>query len=216
MASEQVILKTIRAAFPDHGVLAEESGALPGKDACRWVIDPLDGTTNYAHHVDLYAVSIAFAADNDVVMGVVLIPATGELFEAVKGEGARLNGRPIRVSRQPELSESLLATGFPYDVREKLANLMPRLSKGLLCAQGIRRMGAAAIDLCYVACGRFEGFWEENLKPWDTAAGALIVRESGGRVTDFSERPHQMEMKEILATNSLIHRDLLIQLSTAE
>lgn len=215
MASEKVILETIRSAFPDHGILAEESGRIGGESPCQWVIDPLDGTTNYAHGVDQYAVSIAFSLEGKVMVGVVLLPVSGELFAAVRGQGATCNDRPIRVSAEASLSESLLVTGFPYDLKERMETLMLRFSKCLLAAQGIRRTGSAAIDLCYVACGRFEGFWEERLKPWDTAAGALIVAESGGRVSDFSDRPFVMDMKEILATNGLIHGELSVRLRPA-
>jgi myo-inositol-1(or 4)-monophosphatase len=216
-ASEKVILETIQSVFPDHDILAEESGRVSGREeACRWVIDPLDGTTNYAHGLDQYAVSIAFAVGGEVVVGVVLLPAGGELFAAVKGRGAVLNDRIIRVSGEALLSDSLLVTGFPYDLNDRMETLMPRFSRCLLASQGVRRTGSAATDLCYVACGRFEGFWEENLKPWDTAAGALIVEESGGRVSDFSEHPFRMEMKEILATNGLIHGELSVILRGAQ
>jgi len=214
-ASEKVILETIRSAFPDHDILAEESGRVAGREDCRWVIDPLDGTTNFAHGLDQYAVSIAFALAGEVVVGLVLVPASGELYAAVKGRGATLNDRPIQVSRQASLPDSLLVTGFPYDLKERMETLMPRFSNCLRATQGVRRLGAAALDLCYVACGRFEGFWEENLQPWDTAAGALIVTESGGQVTDFSDRPFSMEMKEILATNGLIHDGLSAILKVA-
>lgn len=209
VASEKVILETIRSVFPDHSVLAEESGRTTGDDRCQWIIDPLDGTTNFAHGLDLYAVSIAFALSGEVVMGLVFSPASGELFAASKGKGATLNDRAVNVSQVRDISDSLLVTGFPYDARDTIELLIARFSRCLSASQGVRRLGSAALDLCYVACGRFEGFWEENLKPWDTAAGALIAQEAGGKVTDFSGRPYTRDMLEIVATNGFIHQGLL-------
>jgi myo-inositol-1(or 4)-monophosphatase len=209
MASEKVILETIRSVFPDHSVLAEESGRTTGDDRCQWIIDPLDGTTNFAHGLNLYAVSIAFAIDGEVVVGLVFSPGNGELFAAVKGKGATLNDQAIEVSRIGGLSDSLLVTGFPYNAMDSIESLIARFSRCLRASQGVRRLGSAALDLCYVACGRFEGFWEENLKPWDTAAGALIAEEAGGGTTDFSGRPYTRDMLEIAATNGFIHQELL-------
>jgi myo-inositol-1(or 4)-monophosphatase len=209
IASEKVILETVLSEFPDHSVLAEESGRISGDDRFQWVIDPLDGTTNFAHGLDLYAVSIAFALAGEVVVGLVLAPASGQLFVAIKGEGATLNGRAIGISQEKMLSNSLLVTGFPYNVSDRIESLMSRFSRCTVASQGVRRLGSAALDLCYVACGRFEGFWEENLKPWDTAAGALIAREAGGEVTDFSRTPFSRDMLEIAATNGFIHQELL-------
>ncbi len=208
-AAEQRILEVIRSRFPDHGILAEESGRAAGKKACTWIIDPLDGTTNYAHQIGFYAVSIAFALEGDIVLGLVLNPVTGELFTATAGGGAECNRRPIRVSEVTSLTDSLLVTGFPYDVRADPAPVISRFARCLTAAQGIRRLGSAALDLCHVACGRFEGFWEENLKPWDTAAGMLIAREAGARITDFSNRPYRPESRELLATNGRIHDRML-------
>ncbi|MFW6335122.1 MAG: inositol monophosphatase family protein [Desulfosalsimonas sp.] len=209
LASEKHILEFLKDRFPDHDVLAEESGGgIKGKTGCLWIIDPLDGTTNFAHQVPIYSVSIAFAKDGVLKAAVVLNPATGELFSAVAGKGAALNGNPATVSRCRKLSESLLVTGFPYDVKRDTAPYMKRFEQCLKAARGIRRLGSAALDLCFVACGRFEGFWEENLKPWDTAAGTLIAREAGALVTDFSQQPFEPDKKEILATNGLIHQEL--------
>ena len=208
-ASEEHILQVIHSRFPDHGILAEESGRNTVASAYTWIIDPLDGTTNYAHRIGMYAVSIAFAVGGDVVVGIVLNPVTGELFTATAGGGAVCNERPIRVSEVPSLTDSLLVTGFPYDVREDLAPIMSRFTRCLEAAQGIRRLGSAALDLCHVACGRFEGFWEEHLKPWDTAAGMLIAREAGAKITDFSNRPYTPESREILATNGFVHEQML-------
>lgn len=210
VASEAAILEVVRSRFPDHGILAEESGraGTVGTDF-EWIVDPLDGTTNYAHRIPVFAVSIAFAQAGEPSAGVVLNPMTGELFCAVKGEGATLNGQTIRVSPNKGIGESLLATGFPYDIHDCADVVMARLSRCVRSARGIRRMGAASLDLCYVASGRFEGFWEQNLQPWDTAAGSLIAREAGASVTDFSGNAYRVGRGDILATNGNIHDDML-------
>ena len=207
--SEKAIIETIQKVFPDHAVLAEESGLNQGEADHKWLIDPLDGTTNFAHQLGLFSISIAFALRGDTVLGIVLSPVTGELFTAVKGKGAALNGRSIRVSNSPTVSESLLATGFPYNLKDYVNPLLTRFSNCLQASQGVRRLGSAAIDLCFVACGRFDGFWEQNLKPWDTAAGELIAREAGAVITDFSNKPFTIDKKEILATNGKIHEEML-------
>ena len=207
--SEKTIIETIRSRFPDHSILAEESGLSKGKATLQWIIDPLDGTTNFAHHLGLFSVSIAFAVDGNIEVGIVLNPVTGELFTAVRGEGAELNGRPIAVSDSRTVSESLLVTGFPYNIRDALERVMTRFANCVSASQGVRRLGSAALDLCYVACGRFDGFWEENLKPWDTAAGTLIANEAGAVTTDFSNRPFAVDKKEILSTNGHIHKEML-------
>lgn len=208
-ASETHILEILHEKFPDHEVLAEESGnSARGSTGCLWIIDPLDGTTNFAHQLPIFSVSIAFAKDGELRVAVVLNPLTGELFTATAGQGAALNGRAISVSDCAQVSESLLVTGFPYDVKEDTGPYMKRFENCLKAAIGIRRLGSAALDLCFVACGRFEGFWEQNLKPWDTAAGTLIAREAGGTVTDFSGNHYDPEKKEILATNGHIHQEL--------
>jgi myo-inositol-1(or 4)-monophosphatase len=204
-ASEKAIVSVLRGAFPDDAVLAEEGGQIAGRNQRVWIVDPLDGTTNYAHGVPVFAVSIAFAENGETVLGIVANPVSGELFVAVKGQGATLNGNPVCVSGVSDIEDSLLVTGFPYSVRENPEPVLGRLSRALGASQGVRRLGSAALDLCWVACGRYEGFWEENLAPWDTAAGELIVREAGGRVTDFSGNAFKPEMKEILATNSVLH-----------
>lgn len=208
-ASEALIIDTIQADFPDHAILAEESGETPKNSPFQWIIDPLDGTTNYAHGLPLFSVSIALAEDGNMQMGLVLNPATGELFCAAKGRGATLNGEPIQVSHTQTLQESLLVTGFPYNLKKIMAPLMSRFSRCLAGCQGVRRLGSAAIDLCFLSCGRFDGFWEQNLNPWDTAAGLLIVEEAGGKVTDFKNQPFRVDMKEILATNGHIHQEML-------
>ena len=208
LASEDAIIQLIRAAFPDHTILAEESGVTTGKGPYEWIIDPLDGTTNYAHHLPEFSLSIAFALEGDIVFGLILNPVTGELFCGTRGEGATLNGRPIRVSSTKTVSESLLVTGFPYNLQSVIDPLIQRLERCLMAAQGVRRLGSAALDLCYVACGRFDGFWEQNLAPWDTAAGIVIAQEAGATVSDFSNRPYSIEKKEILTTNGLIHQEM--------
>ena len=215
-ASEKVIIETIHTAFPAHAILAEESGLSEGADGFCWIIDPLDGTTNFAHSLGLFAVSIACAKDDDIICGVVFNPVTSELFTAVKGGGAELNGRPIQVSRTAEIADSLLVTGFPYNVREILDRVMGRLAVCLAASQGVRRLGSAALDLCFLACGRFEGFWEENLKPWDTAAGLLVAREAGARVTDFADNDYKVDMPQLLATNGRIHHQMLELLNSED
>ncbi len=206
--SENVIIETIKKVFPDHAILAEESGLNKGDADHKWIIDPLDGTTNFVHHLDLFSISIAFALRGETVFGVVLSPVTGELFTAIKGKGTALNGRPVKVSNSLTVSESLLVTGFPYNYKD-FNPLLTRFSNCLKASQGVRRLGSAAIDLCYVACGRFDGFWEQNLKPWDTAAGELIAREAGAVITDFSNKQFTIDKKEILATNGKIHKEML-------
>ncbi|NVM23572.1 MAG: inositol monophosphatase [Desulfobacterales bacterium] len=208
LASERAIVEIVRSAFPQHTVIAEESGITQGTDPHEWIIDPLDGTTNYAHSLPGFSVSIAFAFEGDLVFGLVLNPIAGELFCGTRDRGATLNGRPILVSSTKSVSESLLVTGFPYELKPVIRPLMSRFERCLMAAQGIRRLGSAALDLCYVACGRFEGFWEQNLAPWDTAAGMVIAREAGASISDFSNKPYSIEKKEILATNGLIHQEL--------
>jgi len=215
MRAEQAIVEVLAAACPEHAILAEESGRQGGDPAAgQWVIDPLDGTTNYAHHLPVFAVSIAFRSEGRVLLGIVYNPATGERFTAVAGGGAFLNDTPIGVSQTADLGESLLATGFPYDIRERAEGVITVFTRFLKHSQGIRRLGSAALDLCYLACGRFDGYWELNLKPWDTAAGALIVTEAGGRVTDFTGAPYRIERDHILASNACIHDAMLALLST--
>jgi len=211
--SEKQIIAIIRALYPDHEFLAEESGLNKSTPSIyRWIIDPLDGTTNFAHQIPIFAISIAFAINDEVVVGVVLNPVSGELFTAIRGHGATLNGKAICVSNEHTISESLLVTGFPYDMALMIDPLIIRFKRCLQSARGIRRLGSAALDLCFIACGRFDGFWEEHLKPWDTAAGFLIAKEAGAMVTDFSGNPYTINKKEILATNSHIHNDLKLTL----
>ncbi|MGB7296399.1 MAG: inositol monophosphatase family protein [Candidatus Aminicenantales bacterium] len=207
--AQDLIFDRLAAAFPDHGFLAEEGLNQGEENEFRWVIDPLDGTTNYAHCFPVFTVSIALEYRGRVVLGVVYDPMREEIFNAVKGEGAWLNGRKISVSAVDDLDRSLLATGFPYDLRESPVNNIVHFNHFLTRAQAVRRCGSAALDLCYVACGRFDGFWELKLKPWDQAAGALIVEEAGGCVTDFEGGAFLISGQECLATNGFIHEAMI-------
>ncbi len=209
LASEQIIIKTLHSRFPEHSILSEESGWNAGSDEHCWIIDPLDGTTNYANGLALYSVSIAFAIGKRTVFGIVLNPETQEMFTAVEGRGAFLNSRSICVSKKETVSESLLVTGFPYDLQNDFDGIMRRLSNCVRSSRGVRRLGSAALDLCFVACGRFEGFWEQYLHPWDMAAGALIAAEAGATITDFSNAEFSLENSEILVTNGSIHKEML-------
>ena len=212
-ASEKAILKLIRRRFPDHSILSEESGEAGRSSAAscggRWIIDPLDGTTNFAHTYPVACVSIAYEENGKILLGGVYDPFREELFFAEKGEGAVLNGKPIRISPAKSLSESLLATGFPYDRRERPDDYLRIFKDFLMKVHGIRRTGAAALDLCYVACGRFDGFWEFQLNPWDKAAAMLVIEEAGGRLSNFSGDPLTLEDMQNVATNSLIHGEML-------
>jgi len=208
LQSEAVIIDTLTKAFPDHAILAEESGSRIGKHG-RWIIDPLDGTTNFAHNLPHFCVSIAFAAKEHICAGFILAPLLGEFFMGVEGRGAHLNGEPISVSTTTLLADSLLVTGFPHDHHSRLDPMIKRFDRCMQATQGVRRLGSAALDLCYVACGRFEGFWEERLQPWDTAAGFLIATEAGARTTRFSGTPYTIDSNEIVSTNGAIHNELL-------
>lgn len=209
LASERLIREAISTYYPRHEILAEEGGLSESGSEYRWIVDPLDGTTNYAHGYPIFCVSIALECKGEVVLGVVYDPMRDELFTAERGGGAALNNRPIHVSKTAELMQGLLSTGFPYDIKtSKLTNL-DHWANFAMNAQALRRDGAAALDLCYVACGRFDGFWELNLSPWDTAAGALIVTEAGGRVTNFTGGPFSNYKPEVVASNGLIHDRML-------
>jgi myo-inositol-1(or 4)-monophosphatase len=207
--SEQAIVDAIVRAFPDHEILAEERGQAGAKSPYKWIIDPLDGTTNFAHGFPAYAVSIGVEYQGRCILGVVFDPTRQELFVGELGEGATLNGKPIRVSRTPKLDGALLVTGFAYDIRVSKQNNLDHFANFALRAQGMRRMGAAAIDLCYVACGRFDGFWELKLNPWDTAAGALMVAEAGGRMSDFKGGAFSIYGLELVASNGLFHHEMV-------
>ncbi len=207
-ASERAIIGTILTRHPDHKILAEESGLRDSGSGVRWIIDPLDGTTNYIHGFPVYSVSIAAEVDGEIAAGVVLDPTRDELFTAVRGQGSTLNGEPIRVNATAELAPALILTGFPFKAAQYLEDFITVFRRLLPAASGLRRCGSAAIDLSYVACGRADGFWEFGLSPWDIAAGSLIVEEAGGRVTDVELGSRHIETGNVLASNSLIHAAL--------
>lgn len=207
LASERFIIERIRNYYPRHAILAEESGpsdAGERRSDYVWIVDPLDGTTNYAHGYPVFAVSIALEHQGEILLGVVYDPMRDELFAAERGAGATLNGRRIRVSDVEDLNKAMLCTGFPYDVRER-GEFARHFRNFIMTAQAVRRDGSAALDLAYVASGRFDGFWEEGLNPWDVAAGALLVEEAGGRVTDYQGRPFSIYRAPVLASNGLVH-----------
>jgi len=214
--SEQTVVNMLLAAFPRHGVIAEEETTIQHSSGYTWIIDPLDGTTNYAHGYPCFSVSIALEHEGEIILGVVYDPMREEIFTAQKGEGAFLNGKQVRVSGVDTLLASLLATGFPYDRKESGKNNMDYFHDLLMASQEVRRDGSAALDLCTVAAGRFDGFWELKLHPWDIAAGSLIVREAGGTVSDFSGTGFTLHDKEILATNGKIHGAVLDILRTVD
>ncbi|HVG20753.1 MAG TPA: inositol monophosphatase family protein [Blastocatellia bacterium] len=205
LASERLIRDAIATHYPRHQVLAEEGGLAENSSEYRWIVDPLDGTTNFAHGYPVFCVSIALEYRGETVLGVVYDPTRDELFSAERGGGAALNNRPIRVSGTGDLMQSLLSTGFPYDIKTSTLTNLDHWANFAMNAQALRRDGAAALDLCYVACGRFDGFWELNLSAWDTAAGSLIVTEAGGRVTDFAGGKFSNYAPQVLASNGLIH-----------
>lgn len=208
-ASEEQVLAVIQRHFPNHAILAEESGKLGEQSAeLLWAIDPLDGTTNYAHQYPFFAVSVGLLINGMPQVGVIFDPFRQELFRAAKGLGATCNRRPIRVSQTQELSQSLLVTGFAYDRRETIDNNYAEFCHLTHKTQGVRRGGAAAIDLAYVACGRLDGFWERGLSPWDMAAGVILVEEAGGKVTAYDDSLFQIDAGRILATNGQIHQAL--------
>lgn len=209
LKSEQIIVDVISSRFPGHDIIAEEGGEHDRHSNFRWYIDPLDGTTNFAHGFPVFCTSIAFAEKRPegplIQAGVVYDPLRDEMFTAVRGGGSFLNGKPLSVSREDDLNRALVATGFPYDVRENPDGMLARFKNMIMSAQGIRRAGAAAIDLAWVAAGRIDGYWESGLWPWDTAAGMLLVEEAGGKVTDYGGGLYNPHLKEILATNGRVH-----------
>ena len=215
--SEEIIIDIIKKHFPNHDILAEESGRKRGKPSeYRWVIDPLDGTTNFTHGFPVFCVSIALEWKEEIILGVIYDPNFDELFTAEKGKGAFLNGKQICVSRITTLDQSLLVTGFPYNITQNPHHAIEHFVGFLMAAQAVRRMGSAAIDLAYVAAGRYEGFWEVALNPWDMAAGALLVTEAGGTITDFSGKEFSIYQKEIVASNGLVHSEMINVLQSFE
>jgi len=207
-ASETLIRQRIRRQWPEHDILGEEEGLVDTGSEYRWYVDPLDGTTNFAHGFPVFCVSMALEYRGKRVAAVVYDPTRDEMFSAERGSGAFLNGKPMSVSKIGTLKESLVATGFPSHKRHKNPNIY-FYHQITLRSHGVRRAGSAALDLCYVACGRIEGFWEFNLNPWDTAAGVLLVEEAGGRVTGFDGSPFNIDSRETLATNGRIHQELM-------
>jgi myo-inositol-1(or 4)-monophosphatase len=207
--SQETVISRLKSRYPDFDVLAEEAGMKSPLSPCYWVLDPLDGTTNFVHGFPFFCVSLALMNKKTPLLGLVLNPVLKEIYWAVLGKGAFFNGRPIKVSAQTKLSESLLATGFPYNIQKTHGRIIETFEGILIRSQGVRRPGSAALDLCWVARGVMDGFWEQYLKPWDTAAGWLIVKEAGGKVSDFSGHPYHFHKKQILATNGLIHREMI-------
>jgi len=208
LASEKLVIEELNKRFPGHAVLSEEAGKNEIKSDYLWIIDPLDGTTNFAHRYPIYAVSIGLAYQGEVVVGVVYDPNLDELFLSQKGNGATLNNKPIHVSAVDNLDKALLATGFPYNLRRQPEPASDYFKTFTLKAQGVRRAGAASLDLCNVACGRLDGFWEVGLKPWDTAAASLILTEAGGKLSKYDGSSFDMWTPEVVATNGLIHEQM--------
>jgi myo-inositol-1(or 4)-monophosphatase len=206
---EKSIVSMILNTFPDHDILTEESPFEGKGSSWKWIIDPLDGTTNYFHGFPCFCVSIGLEVEGEVKLGVIYVPTLDELFHTEKGEGAFLNGERIVVSRFDRLNKGLLCTGFPYDVHEHADFYLRYFRQFIKKSFAIRRPGSAAIDLSYLAAGRFDGFWEFKLHPWDVAAASLMITEAGGKVTDFKGRPFNIYSEEILASNGLIHEEML-------
>ncbi|HXH81535.1 MAG TPA: inositol monophosphatase family protein [Candidatus Tectomicrobia bacterium] len=207
--AEALIVERLAHAFPDDGVLAEERGARAGRSGRRWIVDPLDGTTNYAHGLPVFAVSIALQVGPEVALGVVFDPMRDELYVAERGRGATCNDAPLAVSATDKLDESLLTTGFPYDVRTNPDDNLREYAAFTRRARAVRRIGSAVIDLAWVAAGRFDGYWELRLGAWDVAAGALLVEEAGGRVSGVTGAPLDLDAPSVVATNGRIHDAIL-------
>jgi len=208
-AAEDAVVGIILGAYPRDGILAEESAFRAGESGRVWIVDPLDGTNNYAHGYPFFSVAIAIEEEGAPVAGVVYDPLRDELFVAEVGQGATLNGAPLRVSQAGALSESLVATGFPYDRSEGSANNLANFNRLILAVRGVRRAGSAELDLVYVACGRLDGYWELGLKSWDVAAGGVIVREAGGTVTNFGGSGWDHRRGDVVASNGRIHGEML-------
>jgi myo-inositol-1(or 4)-monophosphatase len=211
LASEALIIERIKSYFPKHAILAEESGnavVTGSENTWKWIIDPLDGTTNFAHGYPCFCVTLALEHDGEIVIGVTFDPTRNELFAAERGRGTSLNNKPVRVSQAEELGNALIVTGFPYDFKQR-ENFARHLTDFLLKSRGVRRDGSAAIDMAYVACGRFDGFWEEGLSPWDVAAGTLLIEEAGGQVSYYDGSRFSIYTPPIVASNGLLHSQML-------
>jgi myo-inositol-1(or 4)-monophosphatase len=219
LASEKLIIERIKSHYPRHAILAEESGdtegveQVSGKNDWKWIIDPLDGTTNYAHGYPCFCVSIALERAGAIELAVIYDPTRDEMFAAERGQGAMLNERRMRVSTVDVLNNAMLCTGFPYNVRER-PNFAREFANFTMEAQAVRRDGSAALDLAYIACGRFDGFWEDGLNAWDIAAGVLLIEEAGGRVTNFSGGTLDIYTPKVLASNGLVHNAMMKVLGT--
>lgn len=207
--SEEAILNIIKDNYPAHRILAEETGDSGNFSLFKWIIDPLDGTTNYAHGYPCFCVSLAIEQEEEILYGAAYDPVREELFTAEKGNGAQLNGKAIKVSSTPQLNQSLLCTGFPYDVRNDMDRNILNFRNFLMKAQAVRRDGSAALDLCHTAVGRFDGFWEQKLHPWDVAAGSLLVTEAGGKLSNYKGENFSIYDTEIVASNGIIHDQMI-------
>jgi len=215
--SEAFLLGEVQGNFPDHHIVAEESGIIQGSDQHIWYVDPLDGTVNYAHHIPIFCVSIAYASHGSLKLGAVYDPMRDEMFTAERGKGAYLNGKPLRVSAAVELQKSLLVTGFPYDAWNTPQDNFANFVHFAKLTQGVRRLGSAALDLCYVAAGRFDGFWEMSLKPWDVAAAGLICEEAGAHVTNVDgESDYISSPQSVIASSPGIHAHMLRELHASK
>ena len=207
--SEEIIISNIRSSFPEHAIFAEESGRDSSESEHVWLIDPIDGTTNYAHAYPFFSISIALEINGEVEVGLVYDPVKDEMFTAEKGKGAFLNGESISVSKSHAIEHSHVCTGFMHEVEWMVEANIKHFGNFIRRARAVRRDGSAALDLCYVACGRFDGFWELGLNPWDTAAAVLILKEAGGQVSTFTGDEYSIYEKEILASNSIVHEQMI-------
>ncbi len=207
--SQDMIVRELIKKYPRYGILSEEGVNHNEKAPFKWIVDPLDGTTNFAHGLPIWAISIALEAEGDILLGVVYDPFSQEIFSAIKNKGAFKNSKKISVSRIRRLTQALLVTGFPYDIRTSTKNNLNHFCNFAVRAQAVRRLGSAALDLCYTACGRFDGYWELKLSPWDQAAGSLILSEAGGSITDFKGAKFDIYGDEVLGTNRLIHKQMM-------
>ncbi len=214
--SEKAIIKILDKKFPDVDFLCEEScGEIKTrKNGLVWIFDPLDGTVNFIHKLPVFSISLALYDGNKALFGIVYNPISGEFFHAIKNKGAYLNGKKIGVSKINDLKHSLIVTGFPYDYEKRQKSVDEKFREFCRSVEGLRRLGSASVDLCYVACGWFDGFWEEGLKPWDVAAGAIIVEESGGKITDFSGGNNYLFNETLVASNSKVHNQMIKVIKT--